>query len=329
MDFLNIAGHISVIQHLQIAFSRDRVPSAYLFVGLKGIGKSTLARAFAQMINCRTRNNCHQCPSCKMFEQNSHPDFINIEADGKFIRISQVQSLIKQLSLKPVYAVTRVVLIEDVNKMNLEAANCFLKVLEEPPLGTLIILLTTDETLLLETTVSRTQIIHFSPLSEKQVKDILEKNYELSDEETRFVLSYSQGRIRSEFIGQITTLFNLREQVFNLLQRLKNESMVDNFALIENVIKQELISSFLEFCSSWVHDWLILKLGKKKKRFINGDLMEEVEKIPHNISAESLRWAFELIIETEISINAQAGKLLALESLIVKIKQVFSGKMVV
>ncbi|MCP4294641.1 MAG: AAA family ATPase [Proteobacteria bacterium] len=328
MDFLNIAGHTPVIQHLQVAFSSDHIPSAYLFVGLKGIGKSTLARAFAQMINCQTSNNCRQCPSCKMFEQSNHPDFINIEADGKFIRIRQIQSLIKQLSLMPVYAKTRVVLIEDVQKMNLEAANCFLKVLEEPPLDTLLILLTTDETLLLETTLSRTQILHFSPLSSKQIRGVLEKNYTLSEEENRFVLNYSQGKIRSNFIDQVTALFNLREQVEILLRGLKNESMVDNFLLIEHVLKQDLTPYFLEFCSSWIHDWSIFKLGKNVG-FINEDLMADVKNVPGNTTVESLSWIFDLIIETEVAIKAQAGKLLALESLVIKMKQVFSGKLVV
>ena len=324
MDFSQIAGHDHIIQQLDFAYTHKRIPSAYLFTGVSGIGKSTLARLFAQKLNCHTNNNCQTCGNCKMFEQNTHPDFLVLKADGKFIKIGQIQNLIEQLSLKPLYAKKRVVLVEDAQKMNMEAANCFLKILEEPPLDTLIILITTDETLLLETTVSRTQIIYFSPLNRKEIKTILEKNYKLSTSETPFILNYSRGKIRADFIEQVGTLYNLREQTLHLLRGLKEGNMVDNFDLLEYVIKQDLIPWLLEFCSGWLHDWLTMELGYHRG-IINSDLMEEVQTIPENLSPEILSWCFDLIIETERSITAQAAKLLALEALIIKIKLTFRG----
>ena len=328
MEFLNIAGHVSVIHHLQSAFKNNRIPSAYLFTGLQGIGKATLAKAFVQMLNCDTHNNCHQCDSCRMVERDGHPDFITIEPDGKFIKIKQIQTLIKQLDLKPVYAKKRVVLLENVHQMNVESANCFLKILEEPPLDTLLILLTTDANLLLETIVSRVQKVQFAPLSEGHLLSILQQQYELKAEDLAFVMNYAHGRIRSDWIRKLSQLLNMRTQVREILGSLVTERMVDHVTLLEQWNKQDLGAYFLEFCTSWLRDW-IWWLEEKPHRLINSDLLEDFATLPPKVTIEQLHWAFDLTIETELAIKAQAGKQLALEGLIIQIKQIFSGKIVV
>jgi len=114
---------------LEMAFRNDRVPSAYLFVGPAGVGKTALAKQFAQLLNCDDHSLCHHCENCRLFERDSHPDFHLIEPNGQNIRIAQIQTLITQLNLKPTYARHRVVLVKEAQKMNQESANAFLKIL--------------------------------------------------------------------------------------------------------------------------------------------------------------------------------------------------------
>lgn len=328
MPFENIYGHESVIQRLMFTYQNDLIPSAYLFVGQIGIGKSTLIKEFGQVINCRTNNSCHECDNCRMFDNNSHPDFHVVKPNGQFIRIAQIHELIDKLSLKPTYARKRIVLVKDAFRLNQESANSFLKILEEPPLDTLIILTTTDENLLLETILSRCQRLFFSPLTMDQISSVIGKNYTLQPDEMEFVLNYSQGRIRKEFIEKADVLLNMRRQVLKLLLNLEVEFLVDYCLLLEQWVKKELHFFFLEFCSVWIRDLICLK-NKDSVNLINQDMIEELQSIDTLFTIEQLQWCFGLVIETETAIRANASKNLALESLLIQLKQISEGTIVV
>jgi len=328
MTFSNIIGHGANVQLLKSAFQQDRIPSGYLFIGAEGIGKSTLVKAFVQMMNCQTHDNCHRCDSCRMFDNGSHPDFHVIKPDGQGIRIKQIQDLISHLNLKPTYAGKRVVLVKEAHKMNLESANSFLKILEEPPLDTLIVLLTPDESLLLETINSRCHKVYFSPLTAKEIQVVLGRHYQLDPDILDFVLCYAQGRVRRQFIEKAVVLANMRIQVLHMLQHLATEKLFDYSLLLDQWVKQNLHGYFLEFCMAWVRDFITAR-----KRVINGlinhDMKDEVEAAANKFSDEKLQWIFGLVVETELAIQSNASKSLALESLLVQLKQIFWGMPVV
>lgn len=328
MNFPGIYGHEAVKERLIKAFESNRIASAYLFLGESGIGKSSLVKEFAQLLNCETHSLCHNCPNCRLFDSGSHPDFIVVQRNGQFIRIGQIQELISQLSLKPVYANKRVVLVKEAERLNLESANCFLKILEEPPLNTMIVVLAADENQLLETILSRCQKIAFSPLEWDVLRRIIQERFTLDQAETEFVIQYSGGRIRKEFIGSATELNVMRRQVLAMLCSLKLEKMVDHVQQLEQWVKKELHGYFLEFCAIWLKDFYYFRIGAMD-RIVNRDLAKEiaVDKIPG--TPEQLIWGFDLTIETELAVKANAGKQLALESLIIQLKQVFEGAVVV
>jgi len=324
MPFKNIYGHESIIERLMFTYQNDLIPSAFLLVGPQGIGKSTLIKEFGQVINCRSNSSCHECDNCRMYDNGSHPDFLVVKPNGQFIRIGQIHELINKLSLKPTYAKKRIVLVKDAFRLNQESANSFLKILEEPPLDTLIILTTTDENLLLETILSRCQKLFFSPLTTEQISKVIEKNYQLQPVEMDFVLNYSQGRLRKEFIEKVDILFNMRRQVLRLLLNPEVEIVLDYCLLIDQWIKKDLHLFFLEFCSVWIRDLVCIK-NQDLSNLINQDMLEELQSIDILFTAEQLQWCFSLVIETESAIRANASKNLALESLIIQFKQISEG----
>ncbi len=328
MKFSRIYGHDLVKEQLLTALQKNRIPSAYLFLGADGIGKSSLVREFAQMMNCRTQNSCLQCDNCRMMGNDLHPDFLLIEPSGQFIRIKQIQELIEKLSLKPAYAEKRVVLVKQANRMNQESANCFLKILEEPPLDTLIVLTTTDENLMLETILSRCQRVHFAPLERSHVQSIIEEKYKLNREESEFVLNYSRGRIREDFINHAPVLFTMREQVLNILCTLTTDEINDHSDLVEQWVKKDLHFYFLEMCSIWFRDFIYIH-NHQMDRIINLDMMDELKNMELPFSEEQLEWCFDLTIETELAVRANAAKSLALASLLIQLKQIFAGSLVI
>jgi DNA polymerase III subunit delta' len=324
MTFSKIFGHENVIERLVLSWENNRIPSAYLFIGGDGIGKNTLIKEYAQMLNCDTHSNCLQCNNCRMFKNTEHPDFIIIKPSGKFIRIAQIQGLIEQLNLKPIYAEKRVVVIHEAHRMNLESANCFLKILEEPPLDTLIILMTTDESLLLETIQSRCQKVMFSVLTRGHLQKIYQLYFNIQADEEEFILNYANGRIRKKFIENSSELYNMRFQILEMLLNLENTRLIEFFTRLEQWIKQELYHYFFEFTSTWLRDFIFLLEGKTEG-FYNQDIITKVPDISRKYTIEQLQWIFDLTIETETALQMNAAKQLALEGLLIQYKQIVNG----
>ncbi|MCP4722681.1 MAG: DNA polymerase III subunit delta', partial [Desulfobacteraceae bacterium] len=154
------------ISELNFIIQADRIPNALLFSGEKSTGKKERAFEFAKAANCRdTTRPCNNCLSCKKINAGMHPDIIQVSLaeKKKMISISQIREIGLLISSKPNEAHKRMVLILDADKMNVQAQNALLKVLEEPPENTFFILTATQLAPLLPTILSRCRQIRFFP----------------------------------------------------------------------------------------------------------------------------------------------------------------------
>ena len=153
----------------------QRVPHALLFVGPPGIGKKKTAFAFLQALNCERElgEGCGSCRCCERIERLTHPDVLLVSPDGGAIKIGQVREVISTLSLRPLEARWRAVVVDGAELMTKEAANAFLKTLEEPPPQVVIILVASRLDALPLTVSSRCQIVKFSPLRDEEVEEVL------------------------------------------------------------------------------------------------------------------------------------------------------------
>ena len=175
-DLQSIIGQERPIRLLTRMLQKGSIPHALLFTGVDGIGKQTTAVALGMALNCLSPvgvSACEECPSCQKVISGSHPDMITVKPEGAFIKINQVRALSRQLRFAPFEGRWRIVIINDAQAMNLEASNAILKMLEEPPKGTVIILTATQTMDLLPTIVSRCQQIAFRPIPYERVAEVL------------------------------------------------------------------------------------------------------------------------------------------------------------
>lgn len=173
MALASIKGQPRAVRLLERTLASDRVPHAYLFIGVEGCGRELAARALVQNLFCSGKSACGECPSCRKMRSGSHPDLHLLEADGAFIKIDQVRELQRELSLKPFEAPRKACIIRQAHRMNPSAANALLKTLEEPPGAAIIFLITDTASALLPTIRSRCQEVAFSPLPADVISTLL------------------------------------------------------------------------------------------------------------------------------------------------------------
>lgn len=180
MPWHSIRGHDRVVAELRRSLEQGRFPHALLFVGLEGIGKRTFARKLAQALLCETvpaerLEPCEACPGCLQVEAETHPDFAEAARpeEKHELPIAVIRDLCEHFALKPARGIRKVAILDDADDLNEEAANAFLKTLEEPPPGAVLILIGTSVEVQLQTVVSRCQVVRFDPLPAEDVASIL------------------------------------------------------------------------------------------------------------------------------------------------------------
>lgn len=172
MAFKDFAGKEQGVQLLQRSLERGRLAHAYLFTGSQIRELEAVAQSLAKTLNCREPiqgasgvaiDSCDHCINCRKIEGPGHPDvhWIRPESKSRLIVIDQVRDLMRNINLKPAEAEYKVAVIVGAERMNVAAANAFLKTLEEPPAKSILILLSTDAARLLETILSRCLRLNF------------------------------------------------------------------------------------------------------------------------------------------------------------------------
>lgn len=160
-----ILGHQEIIGKLVSSFEQGKPGQTYLFVGPDGIGKKLTAMGLAQALLCRqSPRGCGKCPSCFRLEQGHHEGLKVISPSGANIKLEQAKEVIDFLSLRSLTG-NRVIIIDQAQALNPQAANALLKTLEEPPAGTFFFLIAPSVAGLLSTIRSRSRIVQFRPLT--------------------------------------------------------------------------------------------------------------------------------------------------------------------
>ena len=245
MNFDNIIGNHNVKQLLNNSINNNNLVHSYMFVGPEGIGKSLFAKEFAKMILCLGNNKaCNNCSSCIKFVGNNHPDYMFVDSeDGKSIKIGQVRLLQEQISEKPIISERKVYIINNSDLMTVEAQNCLLKTLEEPPEYAMMILVLSNESKLLNTIKSRCTKIVFKKLSNDELLKYAKIN---NIDINTTLLSTCNGSI-SKLIN-LKNEVNLYKSLDNVISDLSNKDIVDIWNESEFLYKsKDSINGLLEY----------------------------------------------------------------------------------
>ena len=201
-NFDEVVGQQPIIQTLKNAIVQNRIAHAYLFCGPRGTGKTSIAKIFAEMLNCEDESNkpCGKCINCKMVQNGSHPDIIEIDAASNN-GVDEVRNLIDKVKYAPMQGKYKVYIIDEVHMMTTGAFNALLKTIEEPPAHVVFILATTEPNKVIPTIISRCQRFDFNKVSQKDIEKRLsivckEEKIEIDPEAISLIAQLADGGMR-------------------------------------------------------------------------------------------------------------------------------------
>ena len=345
--FESIIGQDRPIRILTTFLQKGTVPHALLFTGIEGVGKQSAAVTFAMACNCtgdnsenksewrdnqaadgpcptnrpRITNPCGNCKSCRKIGSENHPDIIRIMPSGVFIKIDQIRALCRTLALKPYEAGMRVVLIADAQAMNPAASNALLKVLEEPPTGTILILMANHTSDLLPTIVSRCRHIRFNPISRTKMESVLVRKHGLDPKNAMIISAMAGGSFSRALHMYRTNWINRRNWLIRELDSLSSRSISHLLAFGEQLAKnKEALPDALEVMKSWLRDLVIAKLYPDK--IIHQNLTENVDRASQKMSTALLLSKIETIQSTHNAIQSGTNLRLAMETMVLKLSRI-------
>ncbi len=314
MSFEHIQGQEQAIGFLKSLVQTGNIPSALLFCGMPHVGKATTAKALVQALNCQNSENkpCLTCEHCRQIADDSFPDFMEVAPDGKFIKIAQIQKAIQWIQFRPDPNITKTLVIDQAEAMNLESVNAFLKTLEEPPPNTLCLLLASQRSALPETILSRCQTVRFKPLSKNTIQCLLQQAG-ASQEESQFASQFAMGSLNQHWVSNQNELKELRHFLLELLTQNSLESFT---ALFQNSdkwgAKDGVWSDVLDLVESILRDLLWLIQTQDTAGLLHIDCLEELAKC--HFSQERLLELYEALQWTRSNIKSGANVPLALDS---------------
>ena len=321
MRFESIIGQERPIGFLTQMLQKRSIPHAMLFTGVDGIGKQTTARALGMALNCLSPvgvSACGECPSCQKVISGAHPDMITVKPEGAFIKIDQVRAVSRQLRFAPLEGNWRIVIINDAQAMNLEASNAILKILEEPPKGTVIILTATQTTDLLPTIVSRCQRVAFRPIPYEKVAKVLMELRGL-DRQTAATLAVStKGSLGKTLSvdGEKWTIWRtgLLEQIASLSIR----SIQPVFAFADALARdKDRLADALDMIMTWFRDVLMCKVSPE--RIINKDFMTKIQDASRRRSVNELLEKAGAVYAAQTAISRNSNPRLTLEVMMMRV----------
>lgn len=310
-------------KYFREAVKNNRVSHSYIINGPDGIGKSVFALHMAELLLCTAEEKpCGVCNSCTKIEKLIHPDVKIIDNGKKSIGVNEIRRLIDEVGTKPYEGEKKIIIIKNADNITPEGQNALLKTLEEPPNNVVLILLVEFIEEILQTILSRCQILRFGRASLNSILDYLSKaGYNKAEAE--IAANLSDGILGRALSGLDSKYIGLRKQTIEVASKLVK---VDALTGIEYekffMDNKDEIDYILDILTTWNRDILIFKSTKNAKNIINKDFYDLLVEESQLLSYNRLDRILDTIKDTSEKLKQYANFQLAVEIMLLRYQEV-------
>lgn len=346
--FDDVVGQPLAIRLIKNSLYKNLIFPVYLFSGSKGCGKTTMGRIFSSALNCSQLSNfqnnpkdclvpCLECFSCKAMKSGNHPDFIEIDAASN-TGVENVRQIIDNASFVPNLGTRKIYLIDEAHMLSKAAFNALLKILEEPPIGVIFILATTDPEKILDTVKSRCFQIFFKNIA---IDDIVQHLIFLCNQENIVIEEDAIKIIAQESMGSLRDAINILERARLAYETIDKKSVLeilgacDQSAILKlfdsllnhdiahtlNIYKRESFSDFnfsilIKNLTECLNIALWGKYNINKESVFNN---QDIAKISSNININKIINMLEICYEYENTFSKSSAGNINFEFLLIKL----------
>lgn len=333
MESGRILGQSHIIRHFENAIKMNKISHAYIVNGEEGMGKMQLAVNFAKALQCQENNPdgehitgiaCGKCKSCSQTDSGNQPDIKYITHKKAGIGIDEIrEQLNDDIVIKPYSSRYKIYIIPDSEKMTVQAQNALLKTIEEPPEYAIIILLTTNADLFLQTILSRCVLLNMRPVREESIKNQLKSEFGIGDYEAKVAAAFANGNPgKAMKLATSEDFKEMKSQVVDTIVKLENGGM----DIIAGAIKEagnfkNQMEEYFSFMRIWFRDMLMYKATKNSDSLIFQDDYISIESVAKKCSYYDIDVILKSIEQAEHRIHSNVNFDATIEVLFLAIKE--------
>ena len=309
MYFEKIRGQRFAKKYLSNSIKSNMISHAYMFEGPSGVGKNTMARDLATTL-------------LEMENLFNSPDYIEITPDGNSIKIAQIRKLQSDILVKP-YKSYKIYVIDEAQKMTVEAQNALLKTLEEPPKYAIIILITNNKESLLDTIKSRCEIIKFTPIPLVEVADYLTQTG-VDKNRASLLANFSRGSMQKAIeLSESEDVHIMRDEVQKYVETFLTGSMLDIMDIQSSIEKyKDNITNVLDLLVNYFRDIMMVKENVDSSMIINLDRLVFIKNMSTKITYSQLSKIIDIIEETKNKLRSNCNFNISIQVMTLNIYEV-------
>jgi len=339
MPFRDLINQSHAVMLLRTAARTGRVAHAYLFVGPAGVGRYDAAKAFAQLLNCQRPHAqigdaCGDCRACRLIGADHHPDVRTVDVERgllldsdpderkkKVIGIAQVRALRREVAFPPLEGRCKVYIFVGADRMQVDAANSLLKILEEPPPQVVIILIAETTVSMLPTVVSRCQLVRFSLVPSAEIEQALVSRHRVDPGRARFIAALAGGQLgRAITWAGSPEAMAWREQALDLLERMETADPLERMDAAEALAgDKSRVADLLDVAVFWFRDLLVWQETADEALLINLDRKAKIAELAARTPPAVLSARIAAVQEAQDALAHNVHPRLLLENLFLRL----------
>lgn len=325
--FQDILGHEMIKEHFQKAIEAQKVSHAYILAGEAGMGRKSLANAFVLTLLCEKGKSqpCMECHACKQVLSGNHPDLIYVKHEKpNSIGVDDIRDQINDtIMIRPYSSYYKIYIVDEAEKMTVQAQNALLKTIEEPPSYAVILLLTTNPDGFLPTILSRCVQLKLRPLPDFVVKSYLTESMGVPSSEAELYAAFSRGNLGKAIKLAGSEEFRLMyDEVLHLLKHMKDMDISELLDYIRKLKEDNLdIYECLDFMQIWYRDVLMFKVTKDANLLIFKDEYATISGMSKQTGYDGFENILNAIDKARIRLDANVNMELAMELMLLAMKE--------